>query len=152
MDPLSLTASIIAVVGVGGQVARGLRKLASLKGAADLILALNNEISDLYLVTLAIQDVYERQRISRVQSLNEQIEEEEHTDASIVHSLKQANETVIKLKTLYNRLNTPAPDGSGTIGFNKMAWLLEQERVRQMQADLRNVRLKLAATLGILNS
>ena len=47
MDPLSLTASIVAIIGVGGQAAKAIKKLASVRGAPASILALHNELSDL---------------------------------------------------------------------------------------------------------
>ena len=62
-DPLSLVASIIVVVGMGGQIAKAVKKLASLKGALDSILTLDNEISDLHLVVLAI---FQRHRTSGI--------------------------------------------------------------------------------------
>ena len=58
MDPLSLTASILTVLGVSGQAAKALKKLASLKGAPTVVLRLNNELSDLHLLTVAIQDIF----------------------------------------------------------------------------------------------
>ena len=62
MDPLFLTASIIAIAGAGGGAAKAVRKLASLKDAPHLLLALNNEISDLNVVVLAVQDIFQRQQ------------------------------------------------------------------------------------------
>ena len=50
MDLLSIAASIIALIGATQQVAVGLNKLASLRGAPAAVLALNNELSDLRLV------------------------------------------------------------------------------------------------------
>ena len=55
---LSLVASIIAVVGAGGQLAKIVRKLASIKDASDVVLVLYNNITDLYLVLVAIEDVF----------------------------------------------------------------------------------------------
>ena len=151
MDPLSLIASIIAILGVGGQAAKAVRKLAALKGAPDLVLALNNEISDLHLVVLAIQDVFQRQQNSGRPFPNNQVDEVS-VNTSVTNSLRQAKEILIELEALHNRLNTSASGSSGSTTFNKVAWLREQRKVRKAQEDLRNVRLKLAAALGILNS
>ena len=149
MDPLSLTASIIAIIGVGGQAAKAVRKLASLKGAPDLVLALNNEIADLHLVVAAIQDVFKRQQTSGVPFLDNRAREI-NVDANVTNSLAQANEKVTELDALYKRFNISI---SGTnIKFNKATWLREQKRVKRMQEDIKNVRLKLAAALGVLNS
>ena len=146
MDPLSLTASIIAIIGVGGEAAKAVRKLASLKGAPSLVLALNNEISDLYLVVLTIRDVYQRQRASTALSPNNA-----STDDTITSTLLQANDKVLELRELHQRL-TSWTTGSGSLStLNKASWLREQKNVKKMQEDLCTVRLKLTTTLGILN-
>ena len=147
MDPLSLTASIIAIVGVGGEVAKAVRKLASLKGAPDLILALNNEISDLHLVILAIRDIYLRQKASIIPASNDVV-----TDNTVVNTLTQANDKVLELKALHQRLSAWTTKSGDLSTLNKASWLREQKNVRKMQEDLRTVRLKLSTTLGMLNS
>ena len=150
MDPLSLTASIIAIIGVGGQAAKAVRKFASLKDAPDLLLAFNNEISDLHLIVLAIQDVFQRQQISGTPFPGYRAGEAS-VDASVTNSLRQAKETVFKLEQLYERLNTSA-SGSGNTTFDKVIWLREQKRIRKTMEEFRNIRLKLTAALGVLNS
>ncbi|MCJ1234326.1 hypothetical protein MMC14_002285 [Varicellaria rhodocarpa] len=147
MDPLSLTASIIAIIGVGGEAAKAVRKLASLKGAPSLVLALNNEISDLYLVVLAIRDVHQRQRASSALSPNNA-----STDDTITSTLLRANEKVLELRALHQRLTSWTTGPSGLSTLNKASWLREQKNVKKMQEDLRTVRLKLSTTRGILNS
>ena len=149
MDPLSIIASTIAIIGAGGQAAKAIRKLASLKGAPDLILALNNEINDLHLVVVAIQDVFERQQTSGVPFPGNRAGEI-NVDTSITKSLTQAKDKVLELEALYKRLNISIPGSSAE--FKKIAWLREQKRVKKMHEDLKSVRLKLAGALGILNS
>ena len=58
MDPLSLTASIIAVLGAGGVVAKGIRKLICLRDIPTSFLQLNNELSNLQSVIAAVQGLY----------------------------------------------------------------------------------------------
>ena len=149
MDPLSLTASIIAIIGVGGQAAKATRRLASLKGAPDLILALNNEIADLHLVVVAIQDVFERQQTGGMPVPGNRAGEI-NLDASVTNSLTQANDKVTDFEALYKRLDVSILGSNAE--FNKIAWLREHKRVKQLQEDLKSVRLKLAGALGILNS
>ena len=147
MDPLSLVASIVTIVGVGGEVAKAVRKLASLKGAPDLILALNNEISDLYLVILAIRDIFSRQRASIVPSSNNVT-----TDNTVLGTLVQANEKVLELRALHQRLTARTTRLGDVDTLNKASWLREHKNVKKMQEDLRTVRLKLSTTLGIIIS
>lgn len=57
MDPLSLTASIITIVGLAGNVGTGLEMLYRLRKALDKVLTLLNEISDFRAVLLNLKDV-----------------------------------------------------------------------------------------------
>ena len=143
----------LLLVGIGRQAAKAVRKLASLKGAPDVVLALNNEISDLHLVVLAIQDVFQRQQTSALSFPGNRVVDA-NIDASVTNSLRHAKEKVVELEALHNRLTTTATasGSSGSTAFNKGAWLREQKRIKKMQEDLRNVRLKLAAALSVLNS
>ena len=150
-DPLSLTASIIAIVGIGGQVAKSIKRLASLKGAPDLILALNNELSDIRLIIIAIQDVFQRQQITSVPFLGNQTGEA-NINASVTSALNQANEKVLELEALHNKLIPFSSGLSGTTTGDKVTWLREQGKLKRIQESLRDARLKLATALGVLNS
>ena len=148
MDPLSVTGSIIAIVTFGGQLAKGIRRLASLRDAPDSPIALNNEITDLNLVVLAIQDIYQRQQtaIGRNQTHNANV------DSSVMSALNQADHIVRELQRLYDRLSRKTSGPGGLTSLNRTTWLLEQKKVKKLQEDLRNARLKLAGALGVLNS
>ena len=55
-DPLSITASIIAVVGAAECVTKTLAKIRSIRNAPDELLALINEVSDLKIILSDIQN------------------------------------------------------------------------------------------------
>ena len=120
-DPLSLIASIIAVIGVGGQVAKAVRKIASLKDAPDAVLALNNEIPDLHLVVLAVEDVFQKQRTSRVPPPSGAAAEI-YADITVANSLKFAKAKTVELEELYHRLTPSILDSSGSSQVNKITW------------------------------
>lgn len=61
MDPLSLIASILTVLGTGYSMMEGLEQFASLRQAPNTILALNNEISDFRLLALEANAVHQDQ-------------------------------------------------------------------------------------------
>ena len=154
MDPLSLTASIVAIIGVGGQAAKAIEKLASVRGAPDAILALNNELSDLRLIITAIEEVYQVQRtVGSTSSSGNQVYEAS-IDASIVSSLEQVNSKVLELQSMYQRLtqSIPVSSSSTALKINRATWLVERKKLKRLQEDLRAARLKLAATLGVLNA
>ena len=62
MDPLSITASALTLLAATKQVAMGLDKLASIKGAPAAVLALNNEVSDLRLVLSEAEPLLQESR------------------------------------------------------------------------------------------
>ena len=151
MDPLSLTASIIAVVGVGGQVAKGIAKLAGIRGSPELVLALSNEISDLQFVVLAIQDVFDKQPTREVPFPGQQAGKI-NVDTSIINSLKQANDLVVDLEVFYKRLKVSSTGAAGTITFDKLLWAREQRRLNRMRDDFKSIRIRLMTALGALNA
>ena len=59
-DPLSAIASVLTLIGAGSQVAKGFNKILQLKNAPGVVLALQNEISDVHCVLNDIQSILER--------------------------------------------------------------------------------------------
>jgi hypothetical protein len=57
MDPLSISASIVALLGAAGAVVNGLQKLTSIYHASNSLLALINEISDFQVVLCSLSSV-----------------------------------------------------------------------------------------------
>ena len=149
MDPLSLTASIITVIGVGGQATGALRKLASLKGAPDIVLALNNELNDLRLVVSAIHDVFQRQRD---RDLASSASTSADVSDSVMNTLHLAKKKVEELNILCDRLGKSSSGSFGLIDFKRTVWLRVYKHVYRMQRDLRDIRSKLAVALGLLSS
>ncbi|KAI0415282.1 ankyrin [Xylaria grammica] len=126
MDPLSLTASVITVVGVADAAGRGLKKLIALRGASDAILALNNEISDLRLTLESLILSFRR---------------------SVSPSIDTTRKKLIALEQLVqSRLKKPngSPDRFG--------WLKYEEKIQKLQKDFRHLRLNLGTVLGIISS
>ena len=133
MDPLSLIASIITIIGVGGKATKTIIKLASIKDAPDSILALNNEISDIRLIIVAIQDVFEKQRATGIPFFGYRASEV-NIDASVVSALEHANEKVLKLEALHDRLAPFTSGLGGSTTMDKVTWLRE---AKEVEADAR---------------
>ena len=153
MDPLSLTASIITILGVGGEAAKAVKKFARLKGAPDIVLALHNELSDLQLVITAIETAFKTQEMTSTPFPGYRAHEVS-VEASIVCSLQQVKEKALELEALHKKLrpallepSTPTPRN-----IRKRIWLVEHKVMKRLQEDLRSARLKLVAALGLLNS
>ena len=144
MDPLSLTASILTVLGVGGQALKAIKKLVTLKEAPEIVLRLHNELSDLHLLTVAVQDVFQKVQASSIPL---------DTRRSVTSSLKLVNGKLLELEQLHDKLvSSSQSTGSGTVNIKKSAWLAEQTHLKILQKDLRSARLKLTSVLGTLTS
>lgn len=145
MDPLSITVATLALIGAANQVAVGLNKLASLKGAPAAILALNNEVSDLRLVLQETEPLLLKHK--QADGLGQPNFPPKMIDATFLRSMDRAKEKLLDLESvIQNRLMTRM----GAI--DKLGWLREQDKVRKAQADLRTVRLNITAALGVVTS
>ena len=144
MDPLSLTASIIAVLGAGGSVVGGLEKLSSLREAPDMILALNNEISDFRLVVFELASYLRDQPTRSSTNVHTFID-------NIPPILDRARDKLLELESLIEyKLILPRNDGS--IRLNKTSWIWERQKVKRILEDIRSIRTNLVAVMGILIS
>jgi len=92
MDPLSVTASIVAIVGAGSSLASGLRSIYALKDAPDELLQLNEELFHVQLLVSAIQESC-RQRGNRVSA-------EDQCDEFIFMTLKRSRDKVLDVEKL----------------------------------------------------
>ncbi|MCJ1309880.1 Ankyrin repeat domain-containing protein 44 [Agyrium rufum] len=182
MDPLSITAGIIAIVGAGSAVAQTIKTVASIRGAPAILHALHNEIVDLQLTIDAVEDAYgEGENVS------------EATKASFVSTLTFTHATAEKLQELVRRLQKGAVgkgnaavlgsgvvvgDGNGRLALkpstlgkegagpdgksgrkqdpvlkvHKLVWMREQGGLQRMHEALRGCRQKLISTTGLLNA
>ena len=57
MDPLSETASIIAIFQGSGAVGKGLKQIVTLRSTPDILLALTNEAADLQYIVQDVDDL-----------------------------------------------------------------------------------------------
>lgn len=145
MDPLSITVATLALIGAANQVAVGLNKLASLKGAPAAILALNNEVSDLRLVLQETEPLLLKH--SQAAAPGQPPFPPKMIDATFLLSMERAKDKLVDLESvIQNRLMTRM----GAI--DKLGWLREQDKVRKAQVDLRTVRLNITAALGVVTS
>ena len=142
MDPLSMTASIITLLAVGGNVFGGLERLSSLREVPDSVLALRNEISDFRLVSLELA--------KHLQDLSAKPPEITQTlSINVLPILDRTRNTIMELEALIkNKLIIPRKDG--TIRLNKAAWILERHKLKRLQDEVRSMRISLIAVMNIL--
>ncbi|MCJ1388336.1 hypothetical protein MMC18_001182 [Xylographa bjoerkii] len=141
MDPLTLTVSIIAVIGAGGSVAKGLRKLVSLKDVPDELLQLNNEVSDVYKIVFAINGCCNhRQDKSSVVNAE---------SSYVSATMQRAKDLVLELEIyVAHELTKVVANGDRV---DRVAWLRAGGKVGKLKDRLRDMKADLGVAVNILN-
>ena len=148
MDPLSVTASIITVLGAGGTIATTLEKTRSIRQAPEIILSLNNEISDLRLI------VHETQQLLREDQNRDPIGSETRafTD-QVTPILIRGRDKLLELESLIEySLTSTSTNTKNRPKVRKVAWVWKQQKVQSIKDDIRSLRLNLAAIVGLVSS
>ena len=139
MDPLSITASVLTLLAAANQVAKGLDKLASIKGAPAAVLALNNEVSDLRLVLCEAEPLLQKHGRTAISPVT--------GDNSLKLSIDRAKERLMDLESIIgNRLMRRM----GT--KNKLGWLYEQDKVQKALGDVHTARENITTMLGVVTT
>ncbi|KAL9080470.1 MAG: hypothetical protein Q9157_000784 [Trypethelium eluteriae] len=143
MDPLSLTASIIAVATLAGQTCQGFIKLRGLhKSVPGRVHALHNEVVDLKVVLHQLADVT-RDREVLLSSTPER--------ADIEHLLKRAESKLTELDAVNSRLVKACIETKIPI-FRGPRWQKEQAKIQTLQDEIKSVKSSLNVILGASNS
>ncbi len=142
MDPLSLTASIIAIVQISGTIGKGLKKIVNLRNAPDIFLALNNEVADLQCI---LQDVNSllRQRLDTTG---------QEPLGSLVRALEKAKQTLSKLEILLAYDLTTTKRNGNEARLDRSVWIRAEAKVHQIKDEIREDKSSLSSALSILTS
>ncbi|KAI0396230.1 ankyrin repeat-containing domain protein [Xylariaceae sp. FL0594] len=141
MDPLSISASIVAVGGLAKSVASAISNLRSLcKSLPGRLHAVHNEIADLELVLLEVASLTK----TRTYVLGSD-------DSAIPHLLRQARSKLSEILDIVRRL-TVAYNSSRSPLVGVSAWRREQKQLQILQEDIRTVKCSLNILLGASNS
>ncbi|KFA49192.1 hypothetical protein S40293_07198 [Stachybotrys chartarum IBT 40293] len=130
MDPLSITASVIAIVGAGDKC---ITKLRTLHHAPSEILCLMNEIGDLNIVLTQIITLDQQARNTGAES----------SLAGLRSLFKRAENQVLELDAIVQ-------NGLAKYGAlrNGIGWVRYKNQVTELQQSMRSTRLNLTTALG----
>ena len=147
MDPLSLTASIIAIVGAGSAVGKGLKKILSARNLPDVILQLNNEVTDLQFVVQNVDDLLRHQAESTQEDSRPM---QSHT--SLAWALVHAKQTLLALESLIAYELTTVDSRNGQAKIDRISWLRAESKVKKLKDDISTDRVRLSTALSLLAS
>jgi hypothetical protein len=138
MDPLSLAASIIAVVGAANTVAKTISKLRSLKEAQHQFDSLHNEIEDLKAVLVDVTGVWNDHRERALQV------------ASLPRLIGRTKEKLLELQKLVaHDLGHMSPN-DGHIVVSKINWVRKRADLNRLHTEIRELRNSLTACLATI--
>lgn len=145
MDPLSVTASVIAVATLAAQIGSALSELRTLcKQLPGRLHALSNEVSDIEVVLYQVARVVEERSHSSIPI--------SHADkTTIPHILRKAEVKLNELKEVIDRI-TKLPTKNAAIVFKVRLWRKEQSRIQILQEDIKEIKSSLNVILGASNS
>ena len=142
MDPLSLTASIIAVFGAGGTIAKGLGKIRHLKKAPIVLLQLHNEVSDLHLLICAVDELYRKPDDATARSaLQEQV---------ACRTLERAKRALLDLEELIGYILTKETNKGTEV--DSLAWIGALKKIKEAKSNIRAARDDLNAVWSALSN
>ena len=143
MDPLSLTASVIAVATLAAQTCNTFAKLRGLhKAIPGRLHALNNEVVDIELVLYQVAAVVREREV---------LLPREHEQDDIEHLVEQAKTKLDELRAIVNRLCDTCID-TKLSPFRGYRWHKEQERLQGLQNGINSVKCSLNIILGASHS
>lgn len=145
MDPLSVTASVIAVATLAAQIGRALADLRALcKHLPGRLHALSNDVSDIQVVLIQVAKITEETASARLPTA-----ETDHT--TIPQLLKKADVKLNELKCIIDSLSAPSSWNNATI-FRAGLWRKEQPRLKALQEDIIAIKSSLNVIFGASNS
>ena len=144
-DPLSITASIIAILGAAEGVTKMVGKLKSIQNAPTELLALLNEIADLTLVLRHVQNFTRSQSTRSPQLFPDQFQ---HLSTLV----DRAREKVLRLEELIEYRLVKPDSTPANIKISRLDWVKARRPLKEFQQSLRDIRQNISTHLLVIDS
>lgn len=143
MDPLSVTAGVIAVAGLAASTGRAFQELRSLcKTLPGKLHALSNEVVDIESVLRQVAAVFEERGNDPVFQAHV---------SSVPKLLESAHSKLEELGSIIETLSASCR-GSQTPLYGAYTWRKSQSRLQGLQEDIQSIKCNLNIILGASNS
>ena len=147
MDPLSVTVSILAVIGAGSTIGKGLKKIISTRHLPDVLFQLNNEVTDLQYIVQGVHNLLQQRS---------QADQEDggllSSDESLVSALEHAKKTLLALESLIAYQLITVDSRNGRVKIDRLSWLRAESQVKSLKDDIRTDRVRLSTALSLLTT
>ncbi|KAL8825899.1 MAG: hypothetical protein Q9170_007614 [Blastenia crenularia] len=142
MSGLEIAASIVTFISASEKVAEVVSRISSLSHAPGVLLALNNEVSDLRSV---VEDLSELQQQHKDKL-------QDRTTPSFCRAIEKSRQVFLNLEKLVAYDLTVVDDQTGQVRLGRSRWLRAQKRIEQAQLDVRYCRIELATAISLMTS
>ena len=128
MDPLSITASIAALIGLTDVAIIGVRKLVGLKKVSLVLQQVNNELADLRLLVGKVENIYRQSSDSGLETGPDQ--------EALSVAIRRAKEIMLDLEKIiaYDLLKL---SGDNKLRISRTSWLRNENRIRERRDKVR---------------
>ncbi|KAG7119088.1 Serine/threonine-protein phosphatase 6 regulatory ankyrin repeat like [Verticillium longisporum] len=143
-DPLSLTASIITVLGVAGATAAAVQKVQEFRNAPLDVIALGNEITDVRLLFTVIENTIELKTFKTTSI---------ETSVGLLALLERARDLLEQIQDIHQRILPPGPVGKQNGDKPKISrrlWVKERKNVVMLLKHLRQTRQNLQTAISCI--
>ena len=145
MDPFSITVGILALLGAGSTIGKGLKKLCASR--LPILHQLNNEVTDLQYVVQGVHDL-----LQQLSHINRDDEGFLSTPASLVSALGHVTKTLLDLESLIAYQLTTIDSRDRRTRVDRISWLQNEKKVKSIKDDIRTDRVRLSTALSLFTS
>lgn len=140
MDPLSVAASLVALIGAVDSVAEKCRRLLALKHAPQVLQQLNNELSDFHLGIATVEDIIRQQEALQDEaSFNQEL---------LFVAILRAKDSILDLEKMvvYGLLKTPDQQNPK---IDYKFWVRKEGKVREMRERVRHAKMDILVAFNV---
>ncbi|KAL8776282.1 MAG: hypothetical protein Q9213_008329, partial [Squamulea squamosa] len=134
-EVVAITASVVTLVKASRKVADGISRLADLKNAPEVLLALNNEVEDL-------SDLERRYKDTLPEAIS----------PSFYRTLHRTEAVLLDVEKLIAYKLTTTVDNGTSLRVDRSAWLRAHGMINQAQQQVRDCRISLSTAINLFNS
>ena len=142
MDPLSVSASVITLLGAGGTLSKLLRRCIRLKDAPEILRALNDEVSELQCTATDVNDLL----------WTATLDPDVRPPKSLVSSLNRVKSTLLQLESFVSYQLTTVTADRGSVRLDKSVYLRMEHRIHELKDEIYASRVALALALSLFAS
>ena len=138
MDPLSICASVITLIGAGGELSKLLKRLVNLRNSPSVLEGLYHEISEIQLLVGAVDD-----------TLQAAVQDRLYPPTNLISSLERIKVTLLRLeKFISYELTAPTVAGAD-FRVDKSVFMRTEGRIQKFRDEIYTNKTELSLALNL---